>query len=74
MALIRELEHLVMERNSIHQKVDATYSTFVDDLGNKFFQIDTYGSPDRKIAGKKSQTMQFDSEGLKKLKAILDGI
>ena len=36
------------ERNSVHDKVDATYTEFICD-GQKFFQIDTYGSAYRDI-------------------------
>ncbi len=37
----------------------ATYSTF-DINGEKYFQIDTYGSNDREIPEKISQSFQLD--------------
>ncbi len=48
-----------MERNSIHDKIDAKYAVFERD-GRKFIQIDTFGRDSREIPGKKSQTIQLD--------------
>lgn len=59
-----------MERNSLHKEISATYSVFgIDD--KLIVQIDTYGSPDREIPGKKSQTLQLDREGGERLFEIL---
>mgnify|MGYP003306759596 CR=1 FL=1 len=50
MALITKdnIKKLDKDRNSVHNKVRATYTTFTSD-GKKYFQIDTYGSPTREI-------------------------
>ncbi|MBC7150405.1 MAG: methionyl-tRNA formyltransferase [Rhizobium sp.] len=59
-----------MERNSLHKEIGATYSVFgIDD--KRIVQIDTYGSVDREIPGKKSQTIQLDREGAENLFLIL---
>ncbi len=59
-----------MERNSLHKEISATYSVFgIDD--KLIVQIDTYGSHDREIPGKKSQTLQLDREGGERLYEIL---
>jgi len=55
MALVRRLEQKSMERNAVHDEVDATFTAFERD-GRVFVQIDTYGWPGRELAGKKSQT------------------
>jgi hypothetical protein len=42
-----------------------------DDDGNKFLQLDTYGSNSRKLAGKISQTIQFDRGAARQLKELI---
>ncbi|MDD6082731.1 MAG: methionyl-tRNA formyltransferase [Oscillospiraceae bacterium] len=58
------------ERNMVHNKVRATYTTFTSD-GEKYFQIDTYGSPNRELKDKISQSIQIDKEMAKELMKIL---
>lgn len=70
MALIRQFERKHMERNSLHDEIDATYTVFERD-GAKLIQIDTYGRDERQIPGKKSQTIQLDREGASALFNIL---
>ncbi len=48
-------------RNMVHKPVEATYTVF-DEGGKKYFQIDTYGSPERKIPDKISQSIQIDED------------
>jgi hypothetical protein len=55
-----------MDRNSIHDEIDASYTVFEND-GRVFVQIDSYGRDERAILGKKSQTIQFDREGYRPL-------
>lgn len=74
MALVKKLERINMDRNSVHGEVDATVTVFQDDDGTKFLQIDTYGSPEREIPGKKSQSIQFGPEGMAALREILADI
>jgi hypothetical protein len=70
MALIKSLEHKSMDRNSIHDGIDATYTTFERD-GRRFIQVDSYGRADRKIPGKTSQTFQLDEKSAHELFDIL---
>jgi hypothetical protein len=70
MALIRRFENKPMERNSIHEEIEASYTAFERD-GRVFLQIDSYGTTDRMIPGKKSQTIQLDREGALALFKIL---
>jgi hypothetical protein len=80
MALISTLNKKNMGRNSVHGQVDATYTVFISDSGKRYLQIDTYGSEGRAIPGKKSQSIQLDSEGVQKLieiarkEMLIDGI
>ena len=59
-----------MDRNSIHDGIDATYSTSERD-GRKFIQVDSYGRDEREIPGKKSQTFQLDERAARALFDIL---
>jgi hypothetical protein len=71
MALVKKFERLDKQRNSVHEEVDCTYSIFTDSFGNKFLQIDTYGSKNRRIRGKVSQSLQLNKESAKELKVII---
>ena len=59
------------ERYSLQKKIDSSYFVFTIN-GEKYFQIDSYGSSDRKTPGKTSQTIQFDMNVAKKLVEILN--
>lgn len=63
---LETIQKIEKERNTIHTKVDATYTVFTDG-DEKFIQIDTYGSSNREIKGKISQSIQFDRETAKYL-------
>ena len=70
MALIKSFEHKSMDRNSIHDSIGATYSTFERD-GRRFIQVDSYGRAEREIPGKKSQSFQLDEKSARELFDIL---
>jgi hypothetical protein len=70
MAIVRELKHLKIA-NSYHSEVNGSYSIILDKSGKKYLQIDTYGSTNRKILGKKSQTIRFSPEAVKVLAKII---
>ncbi len=72
MAIIRKMEKIDLERDSRHTEVDSTYSIIEDQQGSKYLQIDTYGSPNRQITGKKSQSIRFSPEGIEQLKEIIN--
>ena len=71
MALIQHLEQKTPETKSVHRTVEASYFIVTDAEGNKYLQIETYGSADRKIKGKTSQAIQFDKESASQLFDIL---
>jgi hypothetical protein len=70
MALILSFEKKHMERNSLHEGIEATYTVFERD-GKKLLQVDSYGRDDREIPGKKSQSIQLDAVGALALYKIL---
>ncbi|NTU70987.1 MAG: hypothetical protein HGB10_04095 [Coriobacteriia bacterium] len=72
MAIVRSLEQANLGHRSTHTEVEATYTVVNDDSGDKMLQVDTYGSADRAIPGKKSQSIRFAPEAIAQLKAILD--
>lgn len=71
MALIESLHKDIKDRESIHRGTEAKYFIVHNKKGEKFLQIDTYGSDDRQIPGKVSQSIQFSPEAIKQLKDLL---
>lgn len=71
MAIVRKLEKVRLDRDSKHTEVNCTYCIVEDADGNKFLQIDTYGSAVRKIPGKKSQSIRFSTEAIAQLRNII---
>ncbi len=67
---INTIENLEKSRNTLHDKVYATYTSFEMD-GKHYLQIDTYGKSDREIPGKISQSFQFDKGSAKYLIDLL---
>jgi len=70
LAIVRKLERLELEKDSSHSEADCTYDIIVYG-GEKFLQIDTYGSKQRKFLGKKSQSIRFSKSAIEQLKLIL---
>jgi hypothetical protein len=71
MARITSIEKIDKDRNTKQGVVRRATYCFFEKEGTKFFQIDTYGSPDREYGGQPSQKIQFDGEFAKKLVSIL---
>jgi hypothetical protein len=70
MALIREFVRKDRDRVSLHDEIEATYTSFERD-GHVILQIDTYGRDTREHPGKQSQTIQLDRQGAKALCDII---
>ncbi len=70
MALITSFTRKDRDRVSLHDEIEATYSTFERD-GRVLMQIDTYGRKTRQVPGKQSQTIQLDKRGAETLFGIL---
>ncbi|NLY19442.1 MAG: methionyl-tRNA formyltransferase [Clostridiaceae bacterium] len=66
----KQFNKIEKNRNSVHKPADATYTTF-EHRGKKYFQIDTYGSADRLMPEKVSQSIQIDEEMARKLIDVL---
>jgi hypothetical protein len=71
MAIVRRLDHQQLQVEASHTEVAATYSVVQDRDGVRYLQVDTYGSVDRQMPGKKSQSIRFAPEAVEELKAII---
>jgi hypothetical protein len=58
----------------VHEEVECAYSVFSDSRGKKYLQLETFGSPSRKLAGKVSQSVQFDEASLQELRRIANSV
>ena len=65
------IKKVLKTRNTIHEKVHATYTVFEMD-GEKYVQIDTYGRIDRENPEKISQSFQLDKQAARFLIDILN--
>ena len=74
MALVDSLKLGFKDKEQIHQRTECSYFIITDRLGKKILQIDTYGSENRAIPGKVSQSIQFSSHALQQLKEIISDI
>jgi len=67
-ALVKSFEKVgSSDRGRIHEEVRCGYAS-VDVDGQRYRQLDTYGSNERVIAGKVSQSIQLDRDGARRLK------
>jgi hypothetical protein len=70
LALITEFKPSAAERNSVHKPVSCGWRTF--QVGNsRFLQPDTYGSQDREIPDKVSQSIQLDLHAAAKMMSLI---
>ena len=54
----------------IHGEVECGYAIF-EAAGGRYLQLDTYGSSDRALPGKVSQTLQVDESSARELNRLL---
>jgi hypothetical protein len=71
MALIAEFTELQKERNQVHGAVECGYTVF-EEGGFRYLQLDTYGSLERQIPGKTSQSIQLSAASAAELKALIE--
>ena len=72
MAIVNKITHQALERDSVHSEVDCTYDVVTGKGGQRFLQLDTYGSKERKIKGKKSQSIRLSQAAINELKSIFN--
>ncbi|MGW2728500.1 hypothetical protein [Streptomyces sp. NPDC001494] len=71
MALIQDFDSVPSDAQRVHGPVTCGYRAFTVD-GRRILQLDTYGSTERKILDKVSQTIQLDADSARKLLKIIE--
>jgi hypothetical protein len=72
MAIVNKITHQALERDSVHSEVECTYDVVTGKDGQRFLQLDTYGSKERQIKGKKSQSIRLSQAAIDELKSIFN--
>lgn len=70
MGIVNKLNRITLEKGSSHRPVECTYSIIYSN-GEKLLQIDTYGSAERQMPGKKSQCIRFTRDAIDQLQEII---
>lgn len=73
MALIRRFEHSPSGRAPFRTEVECGWRVG-EAGGRKLLHLETYGSEDRDIPGKVSQSLELDVNGARELQRILQTI
>jgi len=71
MAVVRSFKTKELDRSTSHSEVEATLS-LVELDGEKFVQIDTYGSKNRAMPGKVSQSLRFSKSAFDQLISLAE--
>lgn len=72
MALITELKRITKDRQNVHAAVECAYSVFTGQEGERYLQLETFGSKERKIPGKTSQAIQLNESSAAELKRLIE--
>ncbi len=70
MALIKEFQQAPSDAQKVHGPVTCGYRAFTIE-GRRILQLDTYGSTERAIPNKISQSVQLDAEAARALLDII---
>ena len=72
MARIAGFQKVTSDRHRLHKtEVECGYAV-IDVGGQHYLQLETYGSSDRQIPGKISQTLQRDKERALELRRLIE--
>ncbi|MEU7380096.1 hypothetical protein AB0A91_08810 [Streptomyces sp. NPDC042207] len=71
MALIKEFQSVSSDSQRLHGPVTCGHRAFNVD-GQRILQLDTYGSTERKILDKISQSIQLDATSARELLKIIE--
>lgn len=69
MALVNKINK-IQKSSRVHGEVNATYNLLTRG-GQKYIQINTYGSSNREVQGAVSQTIQLSEDVINQLQEIL---
>ncbi|MFC7985268.1 hypothetical protein [Streptomyces sp. NPDC057336] len=70
MALIQEFQSVPSDSQRVHGPVTCGYRSFTVE-GRRILQLDTYGSTERQIQGKISQSIQLDADAARDLLKLI---
>jgi hypothetical protein len=71
MALVREIQK-IEKKGQPHDPSECSYFVVETEDGNRLLTIETYGRDSRKMPGKVSQSIQFDEQGARRLRELLE--
>ncbi len=71
MALIADFNEVQKTTVTIHKPVRCGYCSFIGKDQRRYLLLETYGSEDREIPDKVSQSLQLDEAGARELIAII---
>lgn len=71
MARIVQFDEIATGNDKVHGPVTCGYKIFAGPTST-ILQLDTYGSSERQISGKQSQSIQLDTEAARRLMELLD--
>ena len=67
MALVNKIKHQILEWDSTHSAVECTYDVVIDKEGRRYLQLDTFGSQEREMKGKRVKVFGFLQKLLRSL-------
>jgi len=74
MALVKSIERVTKDRQTLHEETACLASVFTDDGSARYIQLDTYGSKSRRMPGKVSQAIQLDEKAAGQLKRLIEEV
>jgi hypothetical protein len=72
MALIAQLKEIPKARQTVHKRVECGYSVFTGPDGQRYVQLETFGSKGRKMPGVTSQVIQLNESSAAELKRLIE--
>lgn len=72
MALIAQLTEITKARQAVHKPVECGYSVFIGPDGQRYLQLETFGSSERKVPGVTSQSIQLNETSAAGLKRLIE--
>ena len=73
MALVTEI-NAIQKTGQPHDPCECCYFVVETKNGRRLLTLETYGRDSRKMPGKVSQSIQFDEQGAKRLRELLDRV
>jgi len=72
MALVRNIRPNNDKRHGTQGEVECFASDYIDEEGKRYLQLDTTGSPSKKVKGATDQSIRFDERAASQLKQLIE--